>query len=76
MYGIKTRANDVEQIRWIDGDEMVVRLSAVLAAQITLNELSKFEGGFDVVEETNSKYVAKGHRTGFEFSVEVIKVGA
>lgn len=76
MYGIKAKANGVEQIRWIDNDEKVARLCASLAMQATINQLKKFEGEFDVIEETDNTYAVRGTRTGFEFSVEVIKVGA
>ena len=73
MYGIKARANGVEQINWVDNDERVARLCASLAMQATINRLKGLEGDFDVIEETDNFYAVRGARTGFEFSVEVIK---
>lgn len=76
MLGIKTVVNDGKtDIRWINETETVVKMIASLAITAAVKSLSRFED-FETIEDSDRKFVMKGKTTGYEFSVEIVEVGA
>ena len=74
MYGIKANIGSFEDIRWIDESKLVTRLIASIAVEMSMKKLREIEN-FEVLEESDEKFIAKGKDTGVIFSVNVIEVG-
>lgn len=75
MYGIKVTKNNKVDIYWINDTLNTVRITTALVINSLMKTLKQIED-WDIVEETDIKYHAKGKSTGFDFVVEIVEIGA
>lgn len=73
MYGVKTVINGEENIYWLSRYKEVTRILVSLTTYKAMEELKKLEN-WDILEDSDDKYVARGRLTGLQLSVEVIGV--
>ena len=75
MYGVKVTKNDKVDIYRINDTINTVRITTALVIDSIMKELRKMED-WTILEETDTKYHAKGVFTGFDFVVEIVEMGA
>ena len=75
MCGVKITKNDKVDIYWISDTLNTVRVTTALVIDSIMKELRKMED-WEILEETDIKYHAKGKFTGFDLVIEIIEVGA
>lgn len=73
MYGVKTVINGKEKLYWLHKSKHITRLLVSILTYKTMEELKKLEN-WEVIEDSDYKYVVKGRLTGTQFSTEIIGV--
>ena len=73
MYGVKTVIDGKENIYWLHKDKYITRILVSLTTYKAMEELKKLEN-WEVIEDSDYKYVARGRLTGLQFSTEIIGV--
>ena len=73
MYGVKTVIDGTEKIYWLHESKYITRLLVSITTYKTMEELKKLEN-WDILEDSDDKYTARGRLSGLQFSTEIIGV--